>query len=236
MNYRMIFKSLGSVLCIEAVCMVPSLLVSIIYSQGDTISFLLSIMILVSLGLGLRRIKTITNNIYARDGFAIVALGWLSVSIFGALPFLISGAVPSVIDALFESASAFSTTGASIIREIEGLPKGIVFWRSSAHWMGGMGVLVLMIAILPSVKANTLHIMKAESPGPDPGKFVPRIKQTAKILYTIYVILTAVQVILLLAGGMPLMIPYTCLWNCQHRRFFQQKCHVGAYGSVYIEP
>ncbi|MFY9176358.1 MAG: TrkH family potassium uptake protein [Caldicoprobacterales bacterium] len=236
MNYRMIFKSLGSVLCIEAVCMVPSLLVSIIYSQGDTISFLLSIMILVSLGLGLRRIKTITNNIYARDGFAIVALGWLSVSIFGALPFLISGAVPSVIDALFESASAFSTTGASIIREIEGLPKGIVFWRSFAHWMGGMGVLVLMIAILPSVKANTLHIMKAESPGPDPGKFVPRIKQTAKILYTIYVILTAVQVIFLLVGGMPLYDSLIhAFGTASTGGFSNRNASVGAYGSVYIE-
>ncbi|MGB4385214.1 MAG: TrkH family potassium uptake protein [Caldicoprobacterales bacterium] len=236
MNYRMIFKSLGSVLCIEAVCMVPSLLVSIIYSQGDTISFLLSIMILVSLGLGLRRIKTITNNIYARDGFAIVALGWLSVSIFGALPFLISGAVPSVIDALFESASAFSTTGASIIREIEGLPKGILFWRSFAHWMGGMGVLVLMIAILPSVKANTLHIMKAESPGPDPGKFVPRIKQTAKILYTIYVILTAVQVIFLLVGGMPLYDSLIhAFGTASTGGFSNRNASVGAYGSVYIE-
>src|SRR5690554_7819800 len=204
MNYRMILKSLGSVLLIEAACMVPSLLVSVIYLQGDTGSFLMSIMILALLGLGLRRIRTITNDIYARDGFAIVALGWLLVSLFGALPFLISGAVPSVIDALFESASAFSTTGASIIREIEGLPKGIVFWRSSAHWMGGMGVLVMMIAILPSVKASTLHIMKAESPGPAPGKFVPKIKETAKILYIIYIVMTAVQVIFLLAGGMPL--------------------------------
>ena len=184
-------------------------------------------MILVSLGWACA-VLTITNNIYARDGFAIVALGWLLVSLFGALPFLISGAVPSVIDALFESASAFSTTGASIIREIEGLPKGIVFWRSSAHWMGGMGVLVMMIAILPSVKASTLHIMKAESPGKRSGKFVPRIKQTAKILYTIYVYLTAVQVIFLLVGGCPYMILLYMPLELPVQEVFQQKCQRSA--------
>jgi len=236
MNYRFIFKSLGSVLCIEAACMLPSLLVSVIYLQGDTGSFLLSILILTSLGLGLRRIRTKTNDIYARDGFAIVALGWLLVSIFGALPFLISGSVPSLVDALFESASAFSTTGASIIREIEGLPKGIVFWRSFAHWMGGMGVLVLMIAILPSVKANTLHIMKAESPGPAPGKFVPKIGQTAKILYIIYIVLTAVQVIFLLAGGMPLYDSLIhAFGTASTGGFSSRNASVGAYGSLYIE-
>jgi trk system potassium uptake protein TrkH len=153
--------------------MVPSLLVSVIYRQGDTGSFFVHHDTGIIGTWDCAGLKAITNDIYARDGFAIVALGWLLVSIFGALPFLISGAVPSVMDALFESASAFSTTGASIIREIEGLPKGLYIWRSFAHWMGGMGVLVLMIAILPSVKANTLHIMKAESPGPAPEKFVP---------------------------------------------------------------
>lgn len=236
MNHKMILKSLGSVLCIEAVCMVPSLLVSIIYCQGDTSSFLLTIAILLLLGLGLRSVKTETTTIYARDGFAIVALGWLLVSLFGALPFFISGAVPSVIDALFESASAFSTTGASIIREIEGIPKGIVFWRSSAHWMGGMGVLVMMIAILPSVKASTLHIMKAESPGPAPGKFVPKIKETAKILYIIYIVMTAVQVIFLLAGGMPLYDSLIhAFGTASTGGFSSRNASVGAYGSVYIE-
>lgn len=236
MNHKMILKSLGSVLCIEAVCMVPSLLVSIIYCQGDTSSFLLTIAILLLLGLGLRSVKTEMTTIYARDGFAIVALGWLLVSLFGALPFLISGAVPSVIDALFESASAFSTTGASIIREIEGIPKGIVFWRSSAHWMGGMGVLVMMIAILPSVKASTLHIMKAESPGPAPGKFVPKIKETAKILYIIYIVMTAVQVIFLLAGGMPLYDSLIhAFGTASTGGFSSRNASVGAYGSVYIE-
>jgi len=236
MNYRMIFKSLGSVLCIEAACMVPSLLVSIIYGQGDTVAFLVSIFMLTLLGLGLRLIKTTTNDIYARDGFAIVALGWLLVSIFGAMPFYISGAVPSVMDALFESASAFSTTGASVIREIEGLPKGVIFWRSFAHWMGGMGVLVLMIAILPSIKANTLHIMKAETPGPTPEKLVPKIGQAAQIMYIIYIVMTAIEVVFLLAGGMPLYDSLIhAFGTASTGGFSSRNASVGAYGSAYIE-
>lgn len=236
MNYRMIIKSLGGVLCIEAVCMVPSLLISCIYRQGDMLSFSISIIILASLGLGMRRIKTAVNEIYARDGFAIVALGWLMVSIFGALPFLLSGAIPSVIDALFESSSAFSTTGASILKNVEVLPKGILFWRSFAHWLGGMGVLILMIAILPSVKANTLHVMKAESPGPSPEKFVPRIGQTAKILYTIYIAMTALEVVFLLAGGMPLYDSLIHTFGTASTGGFSIKnASVGAYNSVYIE-
>jgi trk system potassium uptake protein TrkH len=200
------------------------------------LSFSISIIILASLGLGMRRIKTAVNEIYARDGFAIVALGWLMVSIFGALPFLLSGAIPSVIDALFESSSAFSTTGASILKNVEVLPKGILFWRSFAHWLGGMGVLILMIAILPSVKANTLHVMKAESPGPSPEKFVPRIGQTAKILYTIYIAMTALEVVFLLAGGMPLYDSLIHTFGTASTGGFSIKnASVGAYNSVYIE-
>lgn len=202
MNFRMIFKSLGFVLFVEAGCMIPSLLVALYYGQGDAPSFLVSMLILFIIGFGLHHIKTATTNIFARDGFAIVALGWLLVSAFGTLPFLISGAIPSVIDAFFESVSGFSTTGSSILKDVESLPKGIIFWRSFTHWMGGMGVLVLMLAVTPSVKANTLHIMKAESTGPSPGKFVPKIGQVAKILYLIYAALTAVEVVLLLFGGM----------------------------------
>ncbi len=236
MNYRLIFKSLGNVLCIEAACMVPSLLVSLIYMQGDTMSFLLSIMILMAFGLGMRRIKTVTNDLYARDGFGIVALGWLLVSMFGALPFLLSGAIPSVIDALFESISGFSTTGASILKEIEGLPQGILFWRSFTHWIGGMGVLILMLAILPSVKANTLHIMKAETPGPTPGKFVPKIGQVAKILYIIYIALTAVEIVFLLMGGMSLFDSLIhAFGTASTGGFSNRNASIAAYDNVYIE-
>ncbi len=236
MNFRMIFKNLGVVLFIEAGCMIPSLLVALIYGQGDANSFIITILILVLFGLGMHRIKIVTTNIYARDGFAIVALGWLLVSVFGALPFIISGAIPSVMDALFESVSGFSTTGASILKDIESLPKGILFWRSFTNWMGGMGVLVLMLAILPSVKANTLHIMKAESSGPSPGKFVPKIGQVAKILYVIYVTLTAVEVIFLLAGGMSLYDALIHAFGTAATGGFSNKnASVAAFDSVYIE-
>lgn len=236
MNFRMILKSLGIVLFIEAGCMVPSLLVSLIYGQEDTKAFLISILVLIPVGLGMRRIKTVTTNIYARDGFAIVALGWLLVSVFGALPFILSGAIPSVMDALFESVSGFSTTGASILNNIEALPKGILFWRSFTHWMGGMGVLILMLAVLPSVKANTLHIMKAESTGPSPGKFVPKIGQVAKILYLIYVTLTAVEVILLLTGGMSLYDSLIHAFGTAATGGFSNKnASVAAFNSAYID-
>ena len=236
MNFRMIFKSLGVVLFIEAVCMVPSLVVSLIYRQDDVKSFLLSILILLVFGLGLYLIKPVTTNIYTRDGFAIVALGWLMVSFFGALPFVISGAIPSIMDALFESISGFTTTGASILREIEGLPKGILFWRSFTHWMGGMGVLVLTLAILPSAKANSLHIMKAESPGPNPGKLVPKIGQTVKILYGIYIILTVVHVVFLLTAGMSLYDSFIhAFGSAGTGGFSNRNTSVAAFNSAYVD-
>ena len=123
--------------------MVPSMIVSLIYRQNDYIAFLFSIIVIMIIGLAMRCIKPVTNEIYTRDGFAIVAVGWILVSLFGALPFIISGSIPSVMDAVFESISGFSTTGASILRDIEVLPKGILFWRSFTHWIGGMGVLIL---------------------------------------------------------------------------------------------
>jgi len=158
------------------------------------------------------------------------------VSFFGALPFVISGAIPSAIDAFFEASSAFSTTGASIARNVEALPKGVLFWRSFAHWMGGMGVLVLMIAILPSVKANTFQIMKAESPGPAPGKFVPKIGQVAKILYSIYIAMTALEILLLFAGGMSLYDSLIHAFGTASTGGFSNKnASVGAFNSVYID-
>ena len=126
------------------------------------------------------------------------------ISLFGSVPFIISGAIPSFIDAFFETVSGFTTTGSTILQEIESLPRGILFWRSFTHWMGGMGVLVLTLAVLPSIGVGSLHIMKAESTGPSTEKLVPKLGQTAKILYTIYTVMTAIQIIFLLIAGMPL--------------------------------
>ena len=131
-------------------------------------------------------------------------MGWILLSFFGSLPFLFNGAISHPIDAFFETVSGFTTTGSTILREIESLPKGILFWRSFTHWIGGMGVLVFTLAILPSVGASSFHIMKAEATGPSTEKLVPKLGQTAKILYTIYTVMTAIQVILLLIAKMPL--------------------------------
>ena len=236
MNYRIILKNIGFVVLIEAGCMVPSLIVSLIYGQGDALAFLLTILIMLLIGVVLRGIKPLTKNIYARDGFAIVSLGWLAMSVLGALPYLFSGAIPSAVDALFESVSGFTTTGSSILKQIEGLPKGILFWRSFTHWIGGMGVLVLTLAVLPSANGSTLHIMKAESPGPNPEKLVPKMGQTAKILYTIYIALTAMQVVLLLIAGIPLYDSFIHAFGTAGTGGFSNRnLSIGAYGNVYAE-
>lgn len=204
MNFKVVLRTLGILLVSEAVCMLPALLTAFIYKGDDASAFIYSILVLILIGVPLLMLKPQSQSIYARDGFAIVAIGWVLMSFFGALPFVISGAIPSFIDAFFEASSGFTTTGASILKAVEGLPKGILFWRSFTHWIGGMGVLVLTLAVLPSVSAGNFQIMKAESPGPTPGKLVPRVGETAKILYGIYIIFTVVEVILLRLTGMPL--------------------------------
>lgn len=236
MNTRMIIKILGTLFIVEAACMLPSLLVSIIYGQNDFYAFAITIILLVFLGLIMYSIKTTNTNLYSKDGFAIVSLGWIFVSLFGALPFILSGAIPNFADAFFESVSGFTTTGSTILREVESLPRGILFWRSFTHWIGGMGVLVLMLAVIPKAGASALQIMKAESPGPNPDKLVPKIGQTAKILYLIYLVLTIILAALLVTAGMPL---YDSLihtfgtagtggFSCMNRS-------VGAYNNVYAE-
>lgn len=148
--------------------------------------------------------RTKNHVIYAKEGFAIVALVWLLMSAVGALPFVISGEVKSYIDAFFETVSGFTTTGASVLCDIEGMSRGILFWRSFTHWIGGMGVLVFIMAVVPNVSDRSIHILRAEMPGPVIGKLVPRAKETARILYIIYIALTLLQIIFLLCGGMSL--------------------------------
>ena len=193
----MVLKNLGILLVCEALAMLPSVAVALIYGETNVWAFIYTIALLLIIGIALSFIKPKNRGIYVKDGFAIVAIGWILVSFFGALPFYFSGAIPSLVDSFFESCSGFSTTGASILQQIEGLPQAILFWRSFTHWIGGMGVLILAIAILPSVGTGSVQIMKAESPGPNPGKLVPKVKQTAKILYGIYIIITVVEIILL---------------------------------------
>lgn len=236
MNIRLIFSSLGSVLCIEAVLMIPALMVSVIYGQDDVYAFMISMLILLAAGFLLRLLKPKDSQMYARDGFAIVSLSWFFISVFGSLPFLISGAIPTPIDAFFETVSGFTTTGATILTEVESLPKGILFWRSFTHWVGGMGVLALVLAVLPSVKASTVHILVAESPGPNPGKLVPKIGQTVKILYLIYTVMTMIQIVLLLISGMPLYDSVvSTLGTAGTGGFSVRNASIGAYNNVFAE-
>ena len=203
MRIKPLLRVFGLFLLCEAALMLPSLIISIIYREGDTAAFALSILILIIIGAPLASVaKNHVNSLYAREGFALVGLGWIFLSLFGMLPFIFSGVIQSPVDAFFESVSGFSTTGASILTNVEGLPHGILFWRSFTNWVGGMGVLVLTIALLPQLGLKDMEILRAESPGPTPTKLLPKIRETAKILYFIYIGMSAILFISLLFTGM----------------------------------
>ncbi|MBQ8506267.1 MAG: TrkH family potassium uptake protein [Clostridia bacterium] len=205
MNRKMIFYTVGLMMKVEAVLLLLPLIVALIYGEACALSFAYAAAIALAAGFLLTRFcKTDNQVIYAREGFVTVAMCWLAVSAVGALPFTFSGEVPSYIDAFFETVSGFTTTGSSILTDVEAMSHGLLFWRSFTHWVGGMGVLVFVMALVPSISDRSIHIMRAEMPGPVVGKLMPRARDTASILYKIYIVMTAVQVILLLAGGMPL--------------------------------
>lgn len=206
MNRRMILVRIGQMLILESVLMLLPLVVSLLYQEWKSlISFAETIGVTAVLGiLTVLLIKPMNKVIYAREGFAIVASSWVFLSLFGALPFFLSGEIPNYIDAVFETVSGFTTTGATILTDVEKMSHGMLFWRSFTHWIGGMGVLVLIMAIVPTDSGRSIHIMRAEMAGPVIGKLVPKIKDTAKILYILYFILTVIEFILLLIGGMPL--------------------------------
>ena len=208
MNVKMMGKFISQIIAIEAVFMIPALAISLFCGETAAVNgFLLTlgIMILVcaALYLGCRKAGKLFG---AREGLVCVGFSWITMSLLGCLPFVFSGNIPSFIDAFFETVSGFTTTGASVVPSVEALDKGILYWRSFSHWLGGMGVLVFLLAIAPSSKGTgfTMHLLRAESPGPDVGKLVPKMKQTATILYSIYVALTVLNVIFLLCGGMSL--------------------------------
>ncbi len=204
MNYSMVFKTLGKIIQIEAFLLFFPLIVSVIYKEQTGIfSFAAAAAICLILGTVISLVfRPKANVIYAKDGFVIVALAWISMSALGALPFVISREIPNFINAFFETVSGFTTTGASILDNVETLGRGMHFWRSFTHWVGGMGVLVFIMAIIPNVSDRSIHILRAEVPGPIVGKLVPRIKDTAKILYIIYIALTVIEIIILKILGM----------------------------------
>ena len=179
-------------------------LVGLIYAENDVIPYLLTAALCLLLGIVFTRRKPASPSLYTREGFVTVALSWIAMSIFGALPFVWSGDIPSYIDALFETISGFTTTGASILTDVETLSRTNLFWRSFTHWIGGMGVFVFIMAILPLMGGSTMNLMKAESPGPSVSKLVPHVKDTAKILYGMYLGITVCELVLLCIFGMPL--------------------------------
>lgn len=196
---------IGQIIKLEAVLLVLPLAVSIIYRERCALSFLITALAALFVGFAVTLISKPGNRlIYAKEGFVIVALAWLALSAIGAVPFVLSGEVRSYADAFFETVSGFTTTGASVLTDVEGMSHGLLFWRSFTHWVGGMGVLVFITAIIPSVCDRSIHILRAEMPGPVMGKLVPKLKQTAKILYLIYIVMTVLEMILLLCGGMSL--------------------------------
>ena len=201
MNFRLVFRVTGKTLMVLAASMVLSLLVCLIYRE-DPVPFLLAIAITGAAGFLLSLIRS-NDHFFPREGFFAVALIWLLVGACGALPFYFCGFFETYIDCFFESVSGFTTTGSSILTAVEPLPRGILFWRSFMHWLGGMGVLVLTIALLPGLGARTVHLMKAESPGPIVSKLVPKSSQSSKILYGIYCVMTAAQILILRVAGMP---------------------------------
>ena len=202
MNYKMIKNILGWILLFESLFMLVPLITAVVYWEKAFFSFLIPIIICLALGLILARKRPENTTLYSKEGFVIVSLSWIVLSLFGSLPFMISGSIPNFIDALFETVSGFTTTGASILADVESLPNSILIWRSFTHWVGGMGVLVFLMAFLPLSGGNNMHIMKAESTGPSVSKLVPRVKTTALILYSIYFALTTLLFVILLFGDM----------------------------------
>ncbi|MCH1981822.1 TrkH family potassium uptake protein [Ruminococcus sp. OA3] len=203
MNYSMIRYILGIVLKVEGLFMLLPCLVAVIYREKSGFSFVAVVLLCMAAGFLLSHKKPSNTVFYAKEGFLCVSLSWVFLSVFGALPFILSGEIPSVTDALFEAISGFTTTGASILTDVEALSHCILFWRSFTHWIGGMGVLVFILAIIPMAGGHRMYLMKAESPGPTVEKLVPRVKNTAMILYGIYTLMTIAEIIILIICGMP---------------------------------
>ena len=208
MNYKMMGRFTAQMLLIEGIFLIPALLISLFLGESAAAyGFAVTLGLIALVGGPMYFFcRDAKSAFYATDGMVCVAVSWLVLSLVGAIPFYVSEAIPSYIDALFETVSGFTTTGASILPEVEHIAKGLMYWRSFTHWVGGMGVLVFLLAIAPS-KGNeqgfTMHLLRAESPGPSVGKLVPKMRKTAAILYFLYIILTVLDFLFLIVGGMP---------------------------------
>ena len=235
MNARMILRVLGYILLIFAALLLLPLIASLCFRENP-VPLLIPLLGSALLGFLLTLPRPRSTTLFARDGFVIVGVGWILISLIGALPFFLSGALPSFVDALFETASGLSTTGASVVTDLDAMPRGVLFWRLFSHWIGGMGVLVFLMAVLPMSGEHSMHIFRAEVPGPTVGKLVPRAKQTARALYLIYIALTLLEALFLLLGGMSF---YDALLHAFATAgtggFSTNPASIAGFGSTYIE-
>ena len=240
MNYKMMGRFTAQILSIEGLFLLPPLVISLCLGETAAIHGLLVTLAITAVLAGVLFLfcRNAKSAFYATDGMVCVAFSWFILSLIGALPFYISGAIPRFVDAFFETVSGFTTTGASILPEVESMEKGLLFWRSFTHWIGGMGVLVFLLAIAPSKGSEqgfTMHLLRAESPGPSVGKLVPKMRKTAGILYLLYVILTVMDILLLLAGGMSVFEAFCTAFGTAGTGGFGVKNDSIASYSPYIQ-
>lgn len=238
MNYRMILYLLGCILNVLSACLLLPVAVGLFYGEQQWKIYALTALFSLVCGLVLTTVKKPKKTVfYAKDGFVTTALCWIAISVIGALPFYFTKEIPSLVDAVFESVSGFTTTGASILSNVEALSQCSLFWRSFSHWIGGMGVLVFLLAVVPLTEGgSTMQLMRAESPGPSVGKLVPKVRQTAFILYTIYFAMTVIEIFFLLAGGMPWFDALTTSFGTAGTGGFSiRNASMGFYDSYYLQ-
>ncbi len=238
MNRKLIIRVLGAILSIEGFAMVPAFIISLIYRDGDSAALAYSFLLSVLVGACMYFIPKTERNSYLRlkEGFIIVAVGWVLMSLFGALPFLFSGMLPNFESAFFEAVSGFTTTGATVVTVFDNYLHGVMFWRATTHWIGGMGVLVLTLAVLPKLTGRTSHLVKAESPGPSLSKLVPKTGKTAKILYQIYIALTLLEFVsLLLCGLSPYDAAVHSFATAGTGGFSNYGASIAAFNSVAVD-
>jgi len=237
MRLRMIFRIMGALIFFLGLTMIFPLLFSLYYRDGDLPALILSAAITTGTGASLFLIFRGTNQeISSREGFAIVALGWALAAFFGSLPYMLGGVLPSFVEAYFEATSGFTTTGATVLDPIEGAPRGILFWRSLTHWLGGMGIIVLSIAILPFLGIGGMQLFKAEVPGPVADKLKPRIAETAKILWKVYILISGAETALLMAGGMDLFEALCHTFGTMATGGFSTRnISIGSYDKAYFD-
>lgn len=236
MNYKMVLRTVGRLLWAEAFFLIFPMLVSLYYKENLLHIYLIVIGLLLGIGALMNMVKPKKRTIYAREGFVIVSISWVLLSFFGALPFVISHEIPSIVDAFFETVSGFTTTGATILTDIEAMPKSLLFWRAFTHWIGGMGILMFVLAFLPQKDMQSMHIMRAEVPGPSVGKLVSKATITARILYIIYTVLTIAEIIALFCCKMPLFDSVTTAFATAGTGGFSVKnASIAAYNSLSVE-